>query len=259
VRLRVLASGSGGNSLAVRSAGGDLLIVDCGLTYRRLAARATACGVDFSSAAGVLFTHDHSDHYAALATFAKRHPGVPLYANADTADAIAARTGVEEGWCAFETAVPFPVAGFTVTPFSTSHDAADPVGFLISDGVSTLFLGTDTGVVTSGFRDAFARADCAVLEFNHDPVLLETSDRPLSLKRRISGRSGHLANEDAAELVRTACPARLKHLLLAHLSEACNTPSLALAAASRALAAAGRRDITPVALSQNTPDEPREF
>ncbi len=259
MRLRVFGSGSGGNCLAVRSRGGAAVLVDCGLSHRQLNSRARACGFDIDAVSAVLFTHDHSDHYAGLETFHKRHPQVVLYANGDTTDAIASATHVQEDWAVFETGVPFDVADLTVTPFSISHDAADPVGFLLEDGETTLFIGTDTGVVTTGFRAAFARADAAVLESNHDPMLLEASDRPISLKQRIRGRSGHLSNEDAAELVRTVNPARLRLLLLAHISEQCNAPHLARETMAAALAGLGRADIRLETLSQDEPSDLFEF
>ena len=255
MRLRVFASGSKGNSLAVRSAGGTLLLVDLGLSLPELRERATACGVDVGTASAVLFTHDHVDHFCGVAAFHRHYPDIPLFANGDTSDAIAVKTGVADGWSVFETAVPFDVADFRVTPFSISHDAADPVGFLIESGGSTLFVGTDTGVPTMGVRDALWRSDCAVLESNHDSVLLQTSNRPVSLKQRIAGRSGHLSNEDAAELVRTVNPPRLKTLLLAHLSEQCNSPSLAQAAMRAALKDCGRTDMRLEVLSQDEPSD----
>lgn len=259
MRVRVFASGSKGNSLAVRSASGCLLVVDLGLNYKHITARAAFCGVDIAEAKGVLFTHDHEDHYSALAVFHKRHPDIPLFANVDTANAIAAKTGVHEGWVVFETAMSFDFEDFTITPFSISHDAADPVGYLIENDGRALFIGTDTGVVTCGVRDAFARCDCAVLEANHDPVLLETSNRPVSLKQRIAGRSGHLTNEDSAELFRSVNPLRLKNLLLAHLSEECNSPSLARSTMQQALEDCGRSDVVLTILSQHEPSPLIEF
>ena len=255
MRLRVFASGSKGNSLAVRSTGGTLMLVDLGLSCLELRKRATACGVDVGTASAVLFTHDHVDHFCGVAAFHRHYPDIPLFANGDTADAIAVKTGVADGWSVFETAVPFDVADFRITPFSVSHDAADPVGYLIENDGHALFVGTDTGVPTIGVRDALWRSDCAVLESNHDPELLETSNRPVSLKQRIAGRSWHLANEDAAELVRSVNPPHLKTILLAHLSEECNSPSLARAALCAALADCGRQDIRIDVLAQNEPGD----
>ena len=110
-------------------------------------------------------------------------------------------------------------------------------------------------MVTTGVRDAFGRCDCAVLESNHNPVLLQTSNRSPTLKQRIAGRSGHLANEDAAALFREVNPPRLKALLLAHLSEECNTPSLARAAMKQALADCSRSDVRLAILDQYAPSE----
>lgn len=255
MRLRVLASGSKGNALAVRSAGGTLLLVDLGLSCHEIQSRATYCGFESGDVRAVLFTHDHIDHYSGLATFHRNYPEVPLFANGDTADSIAAKTGVSDGWTIFETSEAFDFEDFRITPFPISHDAADPVGYLIENDGRVLFIGTDTGVPTMGVRDALWRCDCAILESNHDPVLLETSDRPLSLKQRIAGRSGHLSNEDAAELVRSVNPPRLKKILLAHLSEQCNTPSLARAAMCAALSECGRTDIQIDILSQHEPSD----
>ena len=102
MRLRVFGSGSKGNALAIRS-GGTLLLLDCGFSCRELEKRMTACGVCPADVTAVLFTHDHDDHCKGIATFHKRHPLVPLYANGNTADAIATLTGVEDGWRIFET------------------------------------------------------------------------------------------------------------------------------------------------------------
>ncbi len=272
MRLRVLGSGSKGNCIAVRSAGGTLVFVDCGLSCREIERRARACGIAPRDAAAILFTHDHSDHVSALATFHKRNPSIALLANGETVDAIVARTGVDDGWVVFENSETFDLLDMRVTPFSTSHDAANPVGFLIEDTApreatlfsqcaepSALFVATDTGMATEQMRRAFCRADCAVLESNYDPVLLETSDRAWSLKRRIAGDSGHLSNDAAADFMRLANPMRLKTLLLAHISQECNAPDIALERMRAALSDCGRPDVSLHALSQDDPSQLFEF
>lgn len=258
MRLRVLGSGSKGNSLAVR-AGNSLVLVDLGFPLKVESQRLAACGVDIADVSAVFFTHDHSDHCKGVAAFHGRFPSVPLFANGDTADAIAALTGVNDGWAVFTNGEPFEVGDFTVTAFSIPHDAADPVGYLFSAGGSSLFVGTDMGCVTANVREMFCRATCAVLEANHDPILLERSDRPVSLKQRIRGRTGHLANEDAAALLAETNPPGLKTLLLGHISQQCNSPSLARKAFSDALAELGRGDITLSLLDQDCPCELHEF
>ncbi|MBR1587714.1 MAG: MBL fold metallo-hydrolase [Kiritimatiellae bacterium] len=257
MRLRVFGSGSQGNALAIRS-GATLLLLDCGFSCRELERRMSACGVRADDVTAVLFTHDHTDHCRGVATFHRRHPRVPLYANGNTADAIATLTGVEDGWRVFETAEPFSIGEIEVTSFSIPHDAADAVGYLFSDKTSSLFVGTDMGVPTLPVKHALAQATCAVLESNHDPTLLACSDRPVSLKQRISGRCGHLSNQDAADLVREVAPPRLKTLLLAHLSRPCNAPHLALESMREALKDINRADIALATLDQDEPSEAYE-
>ena len=258
MRLRIFGSGSQGNALAIR-AGGTLLLVDCGFSCRELEKRMSACGVQADDVTAVPFTHDHTDHCKGVATFHKRHPQVPLYANGNTADAIATLTGVEDGWRVFETTEPFSIGEIEVTSFSIPHDAADTVGYLFSNETASLFVGTDMGVPTLPVKYALARATCAVLESNHDPTLLACSDRPVSLKQRIAGRCGHLSNQDAANLVREVAPPNLKTLLLAHLSQPCNAPHLALESMREALKDIGRTDVVLTALNQDEPSDLYEF
>lgn len=245
--------------MAVRSANGTLLIFDCGLSCRQLVSRANVCGIDVGTAKAVLFTHDHSDHYYGADIFRKSFPSIPFFANGDTADAIAAKMKVDDNWEIFETSVPFELEDFRITPFATSHDAADPVGYLVQDGISTLFIGTDTGIATNGFINALSQANCAVIESNHDPILLEQCNRPIETKRRIAGRSGHLSNEDAADAMRLANPPNLKFALLAHISQECNMATKALNCMTSALQQMNRPDVMVAALSQNAPDELRVF
>lgn len=258
MRLRVLASGSKGCSLCLRS-GDTLVMVDCGLSCRETEARMNACDIDPDSVSALLFTHNHSDHCRGIATFHKRHPQIPLYANGGTSEAIEAVSGVSDGWCVFENAEPFEVGAFTVTAFSIPHDAADPVGYVFDDGHARFVLCTDCGVATTAVRNALSRATCAVLESNHDPMLLRQSGRAPSLIQRIAGRDGHLSNVDAANLVRDATPKGLEVLLLAHLSEECNAPHLALESMRDALADIGRQDIALAALAQHTVSDVYEF
>jgi len=258
MRIRALASGSAGNAYVV-GAGATRVLVDCGLCYRDLVSRMTACGLAPGDLSGVFFTHDHQDHYKGLAVFAKHHPSIPLYATDDTAAALAERTGVCDGWNTFEPGASFSVGALSVSSFSTPHDAADPVGYVFDDGEATLFLGTDLGHPTAVAADALKRSTAAVLEFNYDPQMLAGSARPPELKRRIAGNCGHLSNEDGAELLRMARPERLKCLLLGHLSRECNAPHLALWAAKAALADIGREGAVLAALEQDKADDLREF
>ena len=253
-----LYSGSSGNALFCQY-GNTRLLIDAGKTGSCLTAALQKIRVDPETISGVLITHEHSDHIQGAGVIARKYH-LPLYATQETWRAMEGKLGKIPGDLirTVQSGKGFWLGDIGVEPFSIPHDAADPVGYLFDDGVSALFVGTDMGAPTFGVRDALARATCAVLESNHDPVLLQTSDRPVSLKQRIAGRCGHLSNGDAADLVREVCPQRLRTLLLAHISKQCNAPYLALETMRSAVAELGR----PVALEvlyQDAPSPLYEF
>jgi phosphoribosyl 1,2-cyclic phosphodiesterase len=122
-----------------------------------------------------------------------------------------------------------------VESFLTVHDAADPVGVAVVDECTGLRLGvaTDLGRPTAQIRHALAMCDLLILEANHDDVLLRTSAYPWSVKRRIASSHGHLSNQAAARFAVELLHPRLAGVVLAHLSNECNRPELALQAVRR--------------------------
>lgn len=237
-----IASSSSGNAYVVEHAGRAVLI-DCGVPLKEIEARCGEAGVDTRSIEGVLVTHNHSDHIACLQPFLRRHD-VPVYANALTAESVAAALGLEiESFAIFENGQEFEAGGLSIRPFSIPHDTPDPVGFLVSSPEGTYFHGTDMGSPLDSVGRMFSLADEATLESNHDEELLIRSRRRQSLIRRILGPRGHLSNGDAADFAVRFASARLKRLHLAHLSSECNTPRLALDTMAGALFRAGRGDI----------------
>lgn len=242
MELCVLASGSGGNCLYV--AGGDTrLLIDAGLTLKEMKRRLDQHGLVLDAISAVLFTHDHADHCQAVGALHRRHP-VPFYANEGTAAGIdLGLKGADITWNIFETGSTFRVGSMEIDAFSVPHDAADAVGFTITDGRTRLGVATDLGMVTTVVRNRLADCDALVLESNHDVDMLRQSGRPWSLIQRILGRRGHLSNEDAADLLASVVQPRLKTVILAHLSGDCNRPSLAEQTMRTVLSRAQRPDI----------------
>ena len=237
-----IASSSSGNAYVVEHAGRALLI-DCGVPLKQIEERCGVVGVEARSIEGVLVTHNHSDHISCLSPFLRRYD-VPVYANALTAEAVAAAVGIEiEAFRIFENGQEFKAGGFSIRPFSIPHDTPDPVGYLVSTSEGTYFHGTDMGSPLESVGRMFSLADEATLESNHDEELLIKSRRRQSLIRRILGPRGHLSNGDAADFAVRCAAARLKRLHLAHLSSECNTPRLALDTMASALFRAGRGDV----------------
>ncbi len=231
-----IASSSKGNALLV-SYGDETLLIDCGLSCRRLKEACEFRGVALDSVSAVLVTHEHSDHVSGLRVLLNRYD-IPVYANAMTAEKISRDFGVDEGaFVRFCNGCAFTIGGMSVTPFSLPHDAVDPVGYFIETQSENYFHATDLGSPLESAGRFLSLADIATVESNHDPVMLRTSDRQESLKRRIAGPSGHLSNFDAADFVKRHATERLKKLYLAHLSHECNAPHLAEAEMREALAA----------------------
>ena len=246
----VLASGSKGNCIYV-SSGGTSLLVDAGLSAREIVARLQTAGIAPESIQAVLFTHDHVDHFRGIEVFSRKYP-VRLFANEGTS------AGIELGcpklsctWEIFETASTFEIGELQVEAFTVPHDASDPVGFVFDDGSARLGVVTDLGQATPLIRNKLAQCHAVVLESNHDYDMLMQSSRAWPLKTRIAGRSGHLSNADAAALVRSALSEQLHTLLLAHLSEECNTPALALNTMRQVLLEANRLDVRLEVASQS--------
>lgn len=230
-----IASGSEGNSLLV-SAGGTHILVDAGISARRITAALSSLGLTPGDIAGVLVTHEHSDHTAGLATLTKQYR-LPLYASGGTAGALCARIPH-----AADVLHLLPRQGVLtlgdaqVTVFPTSHDAAESIDFRFDCGGAALGVLTDTGCVTPEAEQALQGVDLLVLESNHDEDWLLSGPYPYYLKQRILGNRGHLSNDAAAALAQRMASAGTRQFVLAHLSRENNTPERARQTMARALA-----------------------
>lgn len=225
MRFCVLASGSKANATFVE-AGTVRFLIDAGLSGIELQRRLAAIGVEPSSLAAILLTHEHSDHVRGVSVLSKRF-GVTVYANRATLTEAGSSMNSVHAFREFDTGSSFQVDGLTIHPFSVSHDAADPVGFVIDDGRYRLGQCTDTGMVTRLMRHRLSSCDALIVESNHDPDLLQAGPYPYYLKQRISGKKGHLSNQEAADLVQDVMHEDLSHVVLAHLSETNNMPGRA--------------------------------
>lgn len=257
-----LASSSKGNAYLVEHEG-TVILIDCGLSYRELRKRIDAklCSSAFNlqpstcldMIQAVLITHSHGDHVDGLCTFLKKHD-VPVYANMMTAETIIADKGIpEDSFVCFENGQEFEIGPLVINPFSIPHDTSDPVGYLVKGSrirdqgsgaeCECYFHGTDIGTPLDSIGVKLHEATIATLESNHDPVMLRTSGRAPCLIQRIAGPRGHLANCEAAELVKKFASPRLKKLMLAHLSQDCNIPRFAEETMRETLAEMRREDI----------------
>ena len=237
LRVVVLGSGSAGNAIAV-SDGESSLLIDCGFSARETARRLVAGGIDPATVRAVLVTHEHCDHTKGLEVFTRSRT-VTVCASHGTRRA-AALDGLPAEVRSLEPGDTHTVAGFTVVPFRTSHDAAEPTGYRIETrGGEVVGIATDTGVLTPEAHEALANCDVLGLESNHDVGMLTTGPYPYFLKQRIASERGHLSNEDAAAALERLLSPRLRRILALHRSQTNNTRELVLSALRRRLAHIG--------------------
>lgn len=239
--LTTLASGSSGNC-ALLSDGETHLLLDAGISCRRICTALAGLNIPPESLAGVLITHEHADHISGLATLHKRFR-LPVYTSPGTARQLCYRIAALED--VVRTCAPgssFTVGGLDVETFPISHDAAEPMGFAVSSGDRKAALVTDLGVVTQAVRDGMAGAQMVLVEANHDPDWVRSGRYPYYLQARILGEKGHLSNEEGGALALSAVDGGARAVVLAHLSRENNTPQRAFDAVSAILSAHGARE-----------------
>jgi phosphoribosyl 1,2-cyclic phosphodiesterase len=235
LRFASLGSGSSGNGLVVER-GRTRLLLDCGFTIAETTLRLARAGLAPGDLAGIVVTHEHTDHLGGVARFARRH-AIPVHLTQGTA------LSLPEDFPAVllryvDPHAPFEVGDLRVDPFPVPHDAREPVQFVFTDGATRLGVVTDLGMSTAHVEEKLSGCDALVLECNHDLEMLQAGSYPYPLKQRIAGRFGHLDNGAAAALLARLDRSRLKHLIAAHLSAQNNTPSLAVAALATAIGCA---------------------
>ena len=215
--------------------GDTRLLVDAGFPRRTLARRLSVIGVAPGSICACLITHEHTDHTRGAALAAAKW-GWSLHATAGTianspelAEALVQR---------FSPGETMAIGRADVRAIRVSHDATEPVGFVVTDRVSgaRAALLYDLGTATNSVRDAMRDVDVLILEANHCEAMLRDGPYPLFLQRRIAARTGHLSNRAAAALCAESAHVNLGHLVLAHLSEKNNDHAVATTTVSRAIA-----------------------
>ncbi len=256
-----LASGSTGNCALV-SCGTTHILLDAGISAKRIAAGLRDLGISPAQLSAVLVTHEHSDHVSALPVLASKI-AVPIYATPLTCTAICRKNkcnAVPDLMQEQAAGSGVQIGSLWVESFPTPHDAADSVGYSIGGDDGRIVVCTDLGHITGAVRSAVAGCDLLVCETNHDEDWVRAGPYPYHLKQRILGDRGHLSNETGAELAAWAVESGTKTVILGHLSQQNNTPERALEAVSLRLLDMGcdpERDITLSAAPYNTPGPTR--
>ena len=243
--FKSLSSGSCGNCyfLGIRDASGNVeagVVIDAGVSVRRLRDELRRSGLDTDDIGGVLITHDHMDHIRALGSWCKRLQK-PVWTTDVLHKALTNHTIAGEWFpsCAkvldagdWNEIVPGRIlARYFIVP----HDATQTVGYAITlDGYRFVIM-TDIGSMTPEALSWAAHASTVVIESNYDLEMLMNGSYTWDLKMRIRNGQGHLRNEECADAIRRFFHHGLKNIFLCHLSENNNTPGKAFRASAAAL------------------------
>ncbi len=183
MNIKVFASGSGGNCMLLSDRGTHLLI-DAGISARRIIQSLRTADLDIQDIGGVLITHEHSDHVSGLKTLLHNFD-VPLYAPHTVAARLCGMLPeAEDHMRVIPTGECFRVGSVSVRAFHTPHDTDESVGYRV-EGSGVFALATDMGHVTDEVLNGLTGADTVLVESNHDLDMLYNGPYPVYLKRRI--------------------------------------------------------------------------
>ena len=235
-------SGSSGNCSYVGSPTCGLLI-DAGVDSAFVVAELARNGIDLQSIRGILLTHDHGDHVRYAYSLARHNKSWKIFATPRTIEGILRRHNLSRRIRDHHTPIykehEYVFGDIKVTPFATSHDGTDNLGFSITMDRTTLVIATDTGYITDRADFYLRQATAIMIEANYDAAMLASGRYPEYLKARIRSDIGHMDNVDTASYLAEIFDNKLSHILLCHLSQDNNTPDIALTAVTDALRRAG--------------------
>lgn len=208
------------------------VIIDAGVSPRRLKKELQGDGLCFDDFSAVLVTHDHMDHIRSLGSFCK-HIGKPVWATESLHRSLCRHTmtrfqitdyrmELQEG--VWNELIPGRISAYC---FRVPHDASDTVGYAILLDSYKFVIMTDIGRMTEEALNWARQADTVVIESNYDPEMLRTGPYPPDLQKRIRSGHGHLSNPECAQAIQAFGHDGLQHIFLCHLSEHNNTPELA--------------------------------
>lgn len=239
-RLRFISFGSGSSGNCSYIGTGDCgLLIDAGVDNNFVTEKLMHNGIDISTVRGIILTHDHADHVRFAYALLRRNHQMRLYATPRTLEGLLRRHNISRRIKDYHAPIfkehEYMFDDIRVTPFETSHDGTDNVGFAITMGETTFVVATDMGVITERADHYMRTADALMIESNYDSKMLAAGRYPEYLKNRIRSAIGHMDNAVTAAYLRDMHTDALKHIFLCHLSHDNNTPETALETVRTAL------------------------
>jgi len=230
LKLRTLASGSKGNCIYIATHETEIL-VDIGLSLPQIEARLTAAEINPNKIQAILLTHEHIDHIRGLPRMLSKYPNCKVYVHTDAENIVSnylhkQRFHDDSRIQTFNK--PFYIGDININFFEVPHDSKFCFGYTFENENTKASIATDIGHITTDIIQAMANSKIAVIECNHDLAKLSANVKyPVVLKRRVSGSLGHLSNTAASLAIYELAKTNVEQIILAHLSEQNNSPTLA--------------------------------
>lgn len=222
-----LASGSKGNCYLI-STDKTKILIDLGLCEKELTEKLNLLKINPSDIDAIFITHEHDDHIKGLQTFLKKY-NPKIYIHNDCA--CFANQKLKNGLknvTTFSDNENITFNDLLIENFKQSHDSKHCNGFSISNNDAKVSISTDLGKVDTNIINHLDFSNLVFLEANHDvDLLLDNQNYPVFLKKRILGDKGHLSNKTSGEVIEQLSYNKVKQVVLSHLSEENNSPSLA--------------------------------
>ena len=218
-----LGTGSRGNATLVES-GDCKILIDQGFSGKQLEKRLARMEIRADEINAIVLTHHHGDHGGGAA-IAQRRWDIPIFCNDRTATALnldLRNVRLFESLEAIEFA-----DDFAVLPVPVPHSGADNVAFIASHKGERGAVITDLGSWTDELVNHVSGCEHISVEANYDHNRLWSGPYPSRLKERISGRGGHLSNDQTGQFLSQVIDHNTRSLVLTHLSEKNNAPHLA--------------------------------
>ena len=201
--------------------------MDIGLSLREATSRLKSVDIDPSIINAVLITHEHGDHIHGIAKFLNKF-NCPIYLHEEAAETFANAIGQFPLELLHTFNDVFEIGDITIDFCEVPHDSEFCFGYSFTKNDCKISLATDLGAATPELINLMAGSQIVLLECNHDMLKLQNNVKyPTHLKRRISSNKGHLSNAAASLAIFELAKTGVQQIILAHLSEQNNSPTLA--------------------------------
>lgn len=223
MRVSILGSGSKGNSTLIEINNKKILI-DVGFSYKYIKEKLEEIKIDPKEIDYLLLTHEHADHIYGLNALLKKSK--PLLLVKEKLYNILFEEQKYSKVQFLEEEQKFD--DIKITVLQLSHDAIDPIGFLIENDEESIVYIADTGYINHKILSKIKNKTYYLIESNHDTELLINGPYPPHLQRRILSDRGHLSNEFCGTYLSKIVGKNTKKAILIHISEINNNPNIAL-------------------------------